>query len=869
MKRTKHTWLSTTVTIAAAIILPAITPTIAQAQRLLGIDVAAWQENIAVTNWATLKRATNEQVDGVFGDGRDFVFPRSSRGGTTGIDTRQGGFPAGQNTYYELSQRYDDPYFVQNITRATDAGMLAGPYHFARLDVVGSTTRSGGIPNNGTDEANHFLQMAGGWMRPGYLLPVFDLESGKDDRTENEVAIFCIEFSDRINAVAGVRPVMYINGAYSDYIRDSSIPYAVVNAFPVLWIARYANQTNVPSIPVQTGHPKDTFAGFYGPWDDAPRPTHPWNFWQYASTARLNGYKNATASIDVNVIQGGREFLKDHLVPALWMNNNSGSWTTLDNWNSGQAPVAPVQGTNQTARVGPLTLPATRLPGSNDTVILVRTNADITVTLTGGTHNLRKLYVQETLNITGGSLTVNYVPSSDSTPISAQFSRPVALTNDALLSVHTLQVDGSNTFTLGGGTLAANNVQLMPNSTVPARLVVNGNVNLSGLSNGVSTITNGTGTGISGNIDMGGGTRTLSVPAGHDVNLSAPIFNGGLTKSGAGTLRLNRPNGYSGPTTVESGILFVNNVTGSGTGSGTVAVNGGTLSGSGTIQGAMTVASGGTVSPGTAPLTPLRNLTLNAPPTLGGTTFMEINRNGGSPQSDKITLTAGTLNYGGTLVVSNTGVALVGGEIFTLFSASGYSGSFTTLNLPALSAGLNWYLGHLTVNGTIKVNRQPAANLVLLTNTGGVSFEIPISSLTGNVTDPDSDSISLSSVSVTTNGVTMTTNGAFLSYTLNTYGADEFTYTITDGRGGFAAGTARISPFAGGSFRGVPTINGGSVTIHLAGQPSSTSYLERSTNFVQWETISTNVLPSSGVLDFVDPSPTPAAPSEVYYRLRY
>ena len=57
--------------------------------------------------------------------------------------------------------------------------MFAGSYHFSRPDIIASTLNSNGIPNNGTDEANHFMQMAGPWMRPGYLLPVHDLEAGQ------------------------------------------------------------------------------------------------------------------------------------------------------------------------------------------------------------------------------------------------------------------------------------------------------------------------------------------------------------------------------------------------------------------------------------------------------------------------------------------------------------------------------------------------------------------------------------------------------------------------------------------------------------------------------------------------------------------
>jgi len=55
----------------------------------------------------------------------------------------------------------DDPYFVQNINRATAAGLFAGAYHFARPDVIVGTVNSDGstvtVANTGTDEADHFI----------------------------------------------------------------------------------------------------------------------------------------------------------------------------------------------------------------------------------------------------------------------------------------------------------------------------------------------------------------------------------------------------------------------------------------------------------------------------------------------------------------------------------------------------------------------------------------------------------------------------------------------------------------------------------------------------------------------------------------
>lgn len=522
--------------------------------RSLGIDISAWQGNLSQSTWNSFAGAGN----------RDFVFLRSSRGGTTGYynQSNSDNDPP-TNT---LSQRYDDPYFIQNITRATTAGMFAGAYHFGRMDIIESTLNANGIANTGTDEADHFIQMAGPWMRPGYLLPIFDHEAGLSERTPNGLAQFAIDFSNRIYEQMGIRPGIYIGGNYSDDLEDASqsLQNQIVELYPTIWNPRWPNQANPDAIDVQNGHPKDSLSYIYGPWDDNGT-THPWSFWQYASTGQVPGYNG---NLDVNVAQGGVEFLKDKLVPAVWMNDSSGDWSSLANWNSGQAPVAPVQGPGQVARVGTLVLPTPRLPGAddapnnvdgqNDTVILDRPNADITVTLSSGAHNIRKLYAREALNITGGSLTVNYTPVADSTPISAQFSAAVSLGGDASFEVHTLQVDATKTFTLAGGTLSANKINLMPHASTPAKLMLAGDVVFNPLNNESSSIAAGTGTGSTGVVDLGGEVRKLTLgdasPA-TDLTIIVPLTNGGFHKAGPGTLRLTGANTYTGDTIVEEGIL--------------------------------------------------------------------------------------------------------------------------------------------------------------------------------------------------------------------------------------------------------------------------------------------------------------------------
>jgi autotransporter-associated beta strand protein len=218
-------------------------------------------------------------------------------------------------------------------------------------------------------------------------------------------------------------------------------------------------------------------------------------------------------------------------------------------------------------------LPTPRLPGAvgggptsgqYDTVILERPSANITVTVSAGAHNVRKLYMREALNITGGSLNINYDPTyrPDNNanvlhggPISAQFSGPVTVSGGTL-SGHTIQVDAQQTFTVGGARLTFSNINLMRSGATPAKMVVNGDVDFK--LPAAATIANGGGSGNSAYIDLAGGARTFEVAnniAPVDLSIAVPVTNGGLIKDGPGTLALSGLNTYAGDTAVEAGTL--------------------------------------------------------------------------------------------------------------------------------------------------------------------------------------------------------------------------------------------------------------------------------------------------------------------------
>ena len=322
--------------------------------------------------------------------------------------------------------------------------------------------------------------------------------------------------------------------------------------------------------------------------------------------------------------------------------------------------------------------------------------------------------------------------------------------------------------------------------------------------------------------------------------------SGRLTKEGSSTLTLGLGNDYSGGTVVNAGTLLVTNLTGSGTGSGGVTVAGGTLGGDGIISGSVTVSANGTLAPGTGAGV-LGTLTLGAAPSLGGTVAMKIKKTSGPVYAaDKLSLSAGELSYGGTLTVTELGggVPLAGGDVFELFDAAdGFDAdsSFSTLNLPALPTppqgepAVNWYTGHLTVDGTIIINRAPkGVQDHVLTRAPGTSMKINIATLRttvmAGVEDLDSgDAASYDTLaSFTSNrGTVVTESGGRYLYAPNHNCNDYLEYRVKDQRGGAVTAKIRIlvEPYYGKVE--LRHDGGGTVSLSFYGIPGYDYYIQR------------------------------------------
>ena len=198
--------------------------------------------------------------------------------------------------------------------------------------------------------------------------------------------------------------------------------------------------------------------------------------------------------------------------------------------------------------------------------------------------------------------------------------------------------------------------------------------NLGALSGGANTILAGRS---SNSLIAAGSTYSIGAN-GANTTFAGKIMDGldtvKIVKVGTGTLLLNGNSTYTGTTTVSNGVL----------------------GGSGSIASPLTVAPGGTLNPGAT----VGTFTVSNTVALNGTTVMELN---GGAANDELVAT-GTLNGGGSLVITNIGADIANNTVFHLFNkaVSGFTSELFPTNNPTHTSTYTWQ-DNLGVDGTIKL----------------------------------------------------------------------------------------------------------------------------------------------------------------------
>ena len=489
----------------SAAVAAGVLPSIARADRPEGIDASQFQGNV---NWVTVHAP---KASG--GGGKDFAIIRSTRGGTTGVGGSGGTTGTGAG-------RYDDPSFSGFMSAAKSAGMIIGPYHFSRVDRYDPLDPNGtsGNLSSPEDEARHFLEIAGPYMKVGYLHPMLDLEAGATNTTPAQMSDWVNRFVNTIVLAKGInaQPSIYLNTSYATSEVDTSVNYLT------LWLARPSTASDS-----QNGDPitPNGFAHPYGVWGNAdPKP---WTFWQYdipsvdPNPIMVPGVQN---EVDLDVVHGDATYLNSQKIQGVvWTGATNAIYDPGTNWTSGVEPTANDEVLFDT------TIPAT---GPN-------------ITLTAG-ENARAIYFANSYSLNGGNLTL----SNGRIDVDAGKTVTIATT-----------LQGTSGFRkVGPGTLVlTSDIAMTGNKTIAGGVLSIDNA--SRLGNAVSTLTLDDGTlqqtnpaagsalvnsNISLSIGRWGGTIDYNIFAGI-TSYTGTITGGGgttgnggantLTKTGQGELR--------------------------------------------------------------------------------------------------------------------------------------------------------------------------------------------------------------------------------------------------------------------------------------------------------------------------------------------
>ncbi|HZV36877.1 MAG TPA: autotransporter-associated beta strand repeat-containing protein [Verrucomicrobiae bacterium] len=832
----------------ALLVLMAIHPNRALAQRPVGIDVSDYQGT--GINWTTVKN-----------DGVTFAWTKATEGAP--------------------GQYVSQASFTINENGGKSAGVYMGAYHYCHAE-----------QNVPSAEDSYFWSVAGSYILADgkTLMPMLDVE-GKSLTTSiigastlsQWVNDWCTDIvSDAAKVGVSIRPTVY----------SSACSFAYMDTSIAQWVSDVADYNGEAA---QTGTPWSTCASD-NPWGGGN-----WNFWQYTDADPISGEG------DGDVFNGTLSSLQNSMLAIVSTNSSiyywdpqgttgsnpytgsmTGTWENADwsygstglatpaNWVEGKAACFGVHTGNGTPAYT-VTLNASHVVAGFFDGALAPNSCNVTLTGSGIINLATGPQAFDAINASDGSqgiLTINNTIAGDGQLVpegngqlylngTNSYSGGTALGYTGIPFYGTLNFNNGSAFGLGtitlqsvgtGGALALEGAAAVTvtNSVTVASATTNNFVgNTAGL-----TFSGPWSLGAYLNMGSGGSANSL-------ITIAGPISgSGNFSKYNPGILALSGVNSYTGATTITAGTLKITGAGNLGSGSysrlltnnGTFIYNSsssqtlsGVISGTGslteagpgqlTLSGANTFSGKTTISGGLLVISSDANLgaapgsfTANSITISSGTTT----NNYGLRTSGSFSLNANrgiTLSGGGQIQVAQGGTLSYNGIISgsgglecgtsttvgygTLFleGSNIYSGP-TTIAAGTLELGINGALPSGTpltiaaansVGGTFNMNgkSQTIGSLSSSPGINGTGTNTPTIDLTGQLTILQSNNTTFSGL-IAGSGGGLTLNG---SGTLTLNGSNTYTGVTTVSAGTLALGsnssinnTLAVSIAAGGTF---------------------------------------------------------------------
>ena len=333
---------------------------------------------------------------------------------------------------------------------------------------------------------------------------------------------------------------------------------------------------------------------------------------------------------------------------------------------------------------GGTTINAGTLAVSTDTNLGDASGGGITFGGAGGTLQIAAPQGQSPISFSSGrTVTLNAGGTVDTEGNTVTLSGAISGAGGlSKIGAGTLTLAGTNTYTGGttisAGVLQAANTTAAFSSASAFNVASGATLDLNGVNETVGSLT---GAGTVTNSATGAAILTVGSNNTSPTDNASTTFGGtlsdgagtlGLTKEGSGTLTLSAANGYSGPTTVSTGVLQAANTTAAFSSASAFSVaSGATLDLNGVNENVGSLTGAGTVTNSAT-----------------GAAILTVGSNNTSPTDNASTTFGGTLSDGaGTL-----GLTKEGSGTLTLSAANTYTGG-TVLNQGTLAVSTDTNLG--------------------------------------------------------------------------------------------------------------------------------------------------------------------------------